>query len=248
MWHEGIAQRGANEISSCVYKFIMDLPNNVEKLILYSDTCPGQNRNNILPIMFKMALHQKESLTEIHHKFLVPGHTHLECDSDHALIERFLKKHNTTISVPQDWMSMVKMASNRFDVKYMTQVDFFGFSELLNSHFMKSKIGIDRLPFAWNSIFWLMYKRCNDVAFKYSLHSSEPFRFFSMYRRGRHQSFDNIKLSMAYSGSNPIDVKKYKDILDLLPFIDPIYHDFYKNLTHSQSGAAYTSDSEEDYN
>lgn len=60
MWHEGTAQRGANEISSCLYRFIMDMSDNVETLTLYFDTCPGQNRNNILPVMFMVVLHIKK--------------------------------------------------------------------------------------------------------------------------------------------------------------------------------------------
>lgn len=38
MWHEGTAQRGANEITSCLFKFIMSVSDTVETLILYSDT------------------------------------------------------------------------------------------------------------------------------------------------------------------------------------------------------------------
>lgn len=38
-------------------------------------------------------LENKTSIQQINHKFLVPGHTHIECDSDHLLIEK-QKKHS----------------------------------------------------------------------------------------------------------------------------------------------------------
>lgn len=249
IWHEGVAQRGADEIASSLWHFIKDLPDSVEEITLYSDTCPGQNRNNILAVMFMIVLQQKTTLKKINHKFLVPGHTHLECDTDHAAIERFIKHRNSTISVPQDWASVIKMTSNRFDVKFMSQSDFFAFSKLLSTYFIKRNITKDKTSFAWNSIFWLMYERSNDVGFKYTLNPDDPFRFFSMCRRGRSFSIADIELPVAYSEPLNIDLLKYNDIQDLLPFIDPIYHDFYKSLKHVQSRTSATSvsDSEEDY-
>lgn len=248
IWHEGVAQRGADEIASCLFQFIKDLPDHVETLILYSDTCPGQNRNSILPIMFSKALDDKNNLKEIHHKFLVPGHTHLECDTDHATIERFVKKRNPIISVPQDWVSVVKMSSSHFYVKFMRQTDFFGFSKLLATHFVKRNIAKDKLSFAWNSIFWICYKKDEDIGFKYTLNPDEPFRFFSMLRRGRSFSMSNIEIPPAYNEPLIIDILKYKDILDLLPYIDPIYHGFYKTLKNSQPRTPqYVSDSDENF-
>ncbi|CAH1105341.1 unnamed protein product [Psylliodes chrysocephalus] len=248
VWHKTIAQRGADEIASCVFQFIKDSSDEVEKLILYSDTCPGQNRNNILPVMFMMALEEKPTLKEIHHKFLVPGHTHLECDTDHAAIERFVKKRNSTVSVPQDWVSLIKMTSTRYDVKLMKQADFFGFSKVLLTHFMKRNVAKDKTSFAWNNVFWLFYKKGSDVGFKYTLNSEEPFRFYSMQKRGKSVSIANIQLVPAYTEPVPLDELKYKDILDLLPYIDPIYHDFYIKLKKSPSKTTlYVSDSDEDF-
>lgn len=45
MWHEAIAGRGSSEIATCIQKFSASLPQSVTHLIMYSDTCGGQNRN-----------------------------------------------------------------------------------------------------------------------------------------------------------------------------------------------------------
>jgi len=93
LWHETIARRGANEIASCVYHEVSNLPNNIKTVILYSDFCAGQNKNSFISAMFFTILEKKTSIQQINHKFLVPGHTHMECDSDHSLIEK-QKKHS----------------------------------------------------------------------------------------------------------------------------------------------------------
>ncbi|CAK1579644.1 unnamed protein product [Parnassius mnemosyne] len=76
------------------------------------DTCPGKTRNKTLPVVYNYILTQKVGLKTIDHKFLVPGHTHLECDADHASIERAKKKYNGRISIPNDWYMLVSMVSS----------------------------------------------------------------------------------------------------------------------------------------
>lgn len=49
-WHEGIGNRGAIEIGSCIYNFLRDL---AEKspgcdVIFYSDNCCGQQKNKLV--------------------------------------------------------------------------------------------------------------------------------------------------------------------------------------------------------
>ncbi|XP_072395360.1 uncharacterized protein [Diabrotica undecimpunctata] len=51
-----------------------------------------QNKNSFLPAMFMMVLKENPNLSYINHKFLVPSHTHMECDSDHAIIEKKKEK------------------------------------------------------------------------------------------------------------------------------------------------------------
>ena len=48
--------------------------------------------------MFMVALQKLPHIQVIDHKFLVPGHTYMECDSDHSVIES-LKKNPVWISI-----------------------------------------------------------------------------------------------------------------------------------------------------
>lgn len=49
IYHEGTAKKGPNEVCSFLYQYIKDyIPDNVRELHLFSDNCPGQNKNNTL--------------------------------------------------------------------------------------------------------------------------------------------------------------------------------------------------------
>lgn len=82
-------------------------------VILHTDTCCGsQSKHSHVASMFTYLLQVKPTLTEIHHKFLVPGHTHLKCDADHSIIERQKKKSEsfdvaTTIIEISEWVVFI---------------------------------------------------------------------------------------------------------------------------------------------
>ncbi|CAG9834395.1 unnamed protein product [Diabrotica balteata] len=97
MWDESVAERGGKEIASCLWAYLQSLPTCTEVVNFFSDTCPGQNRNIYIAVMFSffmMRLAQNKdndfahNFMTINQKFLEPGHVHIEADTIHALIER----------------------------------------------------------------------------------------------------------------------------------------------------------------
>lgn len=74
-------------MGSCLYKYFLNLPSEIEHVTMYSDTCGGQNKNSHIAAMCLVAM-QNCGLETLHHKFLIPGHTHMESDSDHSVIEK----------------------------------------------------------------------------------------------------------------------------------------------------------------
>lgn len=53
LYHEGIARKGANEVSSFVMDYInTNIPSDVNELHVYSDGCVGQNKNHTVVRMF----------------------------------------------------------------------------------------------------------------------------------------------------------------------------------------------------
>jgi len=53
----------------------------------------------------------------IDRKFLVPGHTHLKCDTDHVRKERVKKLSDSKISLPIDWYNFLRHVRGKIPLK-----------------------------------------------------------------------------------------------------------------------------------
>lgn len=232
MWDETIAARGANEIASCLYHLLLNLPDKIEEVTFYSDTCGGQNKNNIVSFMFLYVISQKLTLKKINHKFLISGHTHLECDVDHSVIERVKKRTTMKINHLTDWIQLVSHAKKTkpFNVFPMKKENFYNFSILgkKNGPYVIKKKDDNGDRFLWNPLQWLQYGTGGrQICFKHSLKESEDFKTVNFTRRGRQST---LTLQNISNDQVPISAEKKKDILTLLPLIDEVFHDFYRNL------------------
>lgn len=100
LWNETVGGRGGQEIASCIRKFTLSLHSqSIETLNFYSDSCSGQNRNIYMAIMFCYILKElpaSSKIAVINHKFLEPGHIHMEADTIHAAIEKAKKRRRWT--------------------------------------------------------------------------------------------------------------------------------------------------------
>lgn len=81
LWHEAIAGRGSNEITTWIFDFIKGNCQDREEVIVYSDNCVSQNKNKYL---FSMYLYCVEmmNIKQITHKYLIEGHTENEAVSN----------------------------------------------------------------------------------------------------------------------------------------------------------------------
>lgn len=103
VWDESVASRGAQEVGSCLLKhFDNYLPHNTKKLMLYSDTCGGQNRNIKMSMILKHFLNKWEhdDLQTIEQRFYISGHSYYACDRCFATIKK-QKKVTENIFIPQ---------------------------------------------------------------------------------------------------------------------------------------------------
>lgn len=84
-----------NQIASCTLNFLQ-----------------RQYENSFVCAMFILALQINLHLETIDHKFLEPGHTHMECDVDYSVIERKIKRTDTQIHHPHDCYNLVRCAGS----------------------------------------------------------------------------------------------------------------------------------------
>lgn len=127
IWPETEGSRGSQEISSCLIKYIKTYATNFEKIVTYSDSCTGQNRN-IKTVLSLLKLVQSTEIRaeSIQMKFLVSGHSYLPNDSDFAIIESRAKK-NQNIFSPDDWYDVIRTCNKTapFHLIQITHQDFF---------------------------------------------------------------------------------------------------------------------------
>lgn len=239
MWHECEAARGANEIASCLFAHIMqEVPETVKKVYLFSDCCSGQNRNSIISAMHHVLLQVHASLQSIEHIFLVPGHTRLECDSRHSVIEAS-KKNATIIAVPSEWYSLVRNCGKvpgSFQVTEMRDL-FFDFQSLLSptGPFVKRDKKENGEKMYWTKTHSFLYVNTQPgiVKVKESFNIDASRDCYDMIRGNGKNRRLPPRWFLSIPKSNPvkpISVQKKEDLLSLLNFIDPIHHSFYENL------------------
>ena len=124
VWNETIAKRGSSEVGSCLIHYIENfVPSSVNKLIIFSDNCSGQNKNSNLCLLYLRYI-QSGRFSMIKHYFLISGHSFLLCDRDFGHVDKAFRGHdiystphyitfmkNTRSKNP---FSVVKMTSNKF--------------------------------------------------------------------------------------------------------------------------------------
>ena len=119
-WPEFTANKGSDEVVSCLDKYLSSLSEDVTTLYLYSDGCPGQNKNlNVIHYLFLVRLWK---FHHIQHHFPVCGHLFLPNDRDFGRTE--LKKKKTEhVYTPNQWYDTMRSARNRnpFKIVPVTQ-------------------------------------------------------------------------------------------------------------------------------
>jgi hypothetical protein len=71
-------------------EYALGLPRCVKHVILYSDCCTGQNRNQYITAGLLHALQNSGNLETIEQKFLESGHTQMECKTSIIFLCHFL--------------------------------------------------------------------------------------------------------------------------------------------------------------
>ncbi|CAH2103934.1 unnamed protein product [Euphydryas editha] len=135
IWNESEAKRGANEVATILNKYIQDVDERktIRNLILYSDSCPGQNKNKIVLAAVHNALLQAKNLESIQLNYLLPGHTEMTVDSIHSTIEQAVR--NTIIWAPSQWATVAQLARKE------PNDDFLNYEDISDKYFKDNLSG-----------------------------------------------------------------------------------------------------------
>ena len=258
MWSESTAARGADEICSALSQYVSHLPSGISRLICFSDSCYGQNKNFLI-ICFWNWLILQGRFKQIDHKYLVRGHTYLPNDRDFSHIEK--RKSTAKIFLPSHWETVVREAcvTKPFIVNAMDSSAFLDFSLLL-SQFTHRKKDANKKPVLISKAVWFNLGEAiepgetnatpvihtNQVWIRYTYSSEEPWSKVSLLKgRQKKQPSKSLCFPSKYPHGRPLKPSKIDDLQKMVPFLPVEYRQFYIDLA-SQPGSTNDSDSDSD--
>ncbi|KAF0713724.1 Uncharacterized protein FWK35_00033876, partial [Aphis craccivora] len=183
-WRKGGPMKSVHR--SSLYHYFNNLPSNVSHETMYSDCCPGQNKNGIIMATCLYFLERQENVKIIDHKFMVPGHSRMECDSDHAKIEKAKKRYPFSINHPHYWFKLIQWAGkDKFINTKMKQDQFFDFGNLLKTKYQMKKKNNNGDIFLFRNVKWFRYEKEKKtlVQYKGTLNAEDKFEEINMIRR-----------------------------------------------------------------
>lgn len=239
-WPETEGKKGSNEIATCLLQYFEGLPETIEHVILYSDTCAGQNRNQFMAATLMYAINCPKITKNIQildMNYMESGHSHMECDSMHSRIEQ-TKKNMKLYSLEE--IEIIFKAARKNPRPYV--VKKFDHSQFLNAHDLGKNLVTNRVKDTtgnvvnWLRIKCIRYLRGSPVLlFKYEP-TDENFLELKLSDIAPDELENFITPSKAYPEQLPISIAKKRDLLQLMKkgAIPQIYSNFYSALPSSK--------------
>lgn len=257
IWSENVASRGAQEIGSAlIYHFEHHVPSTTKHIILYSDSCGGQNRNIKITLMLKKFLCNNTSISKIEQKYFVSGHSYNSCDRCFGLIDK-QKKYTKDIFCPQHWVNLIKQAKKsdpKFVVTELSEHDFFSSKEQEDLISTNRRTTTDGGKINWFKIRKITNYANEPFAIEVEVDGESHTRIINI-SKGGVTNEDFITSQMLQLPKRMITKNKYNDLMSLLKYIPSEYHAFYKELKYEQSAndedhglASGCSDEDDDNN
>lgn len=228
---------------SCLQQYLSTVQPSPTRLVCYSDSCFGQNKNFTL-ICFWNTLILRNQFQQIDHKFLVRGHTYLPNDRDFSHIEK--RKATAQVFVPNQWEDVITAArqKNPYRVQRMTADLFFDFTVMEKSYTRRKK-DTSKKPVLISKVTWMNFgqtvtkrngqevveKHLNEVWLRYSYDESEEWSKVSLLK-GRRKDQPNVDLSLPclYANGHALNPKKISDLEKMIPFLPTEHRQFYLDL------------------
>jgi hypothetical protein len=236
VWVEGTAGRGAQEVGSCLKRHILEQCPNIEELVLWSDSCGGQNRNIKIVLMLKHVMSKHSKLKKITLRFLIPGHSFLPNDSEFGDVECHLKTHQR-IYTDNDYINIMQNSrkKNKFLVNKLTKEDF------LSTATMEEAITNRKQDTSGNKINWLQFReielnkdRALSILVRTSFSGSQKEIDLGKRRTGRQSAMFLHTLPLLWPDGKPISDPKLKDVKSLLNLIPSDAKQFYRGFFSHQ--------------
>ncbi|XP_072384010.1 uncharacterized protein [Diabrotica undecimpunctata] len=253
IWNETQGSRGSCEIASAIYLYLRSLPETTSCVTFFSDRCGGQNLNQFTAAMLMKAVNDLNNLEVINMKFLISGHSEMECDSIHSAINTEFKRVGKALW-PEDWKQIARGARRKGDKPYLVhdldQSDIKDFKKFVRDNLTIRKKDENGNAVLWQKMCWLRFRKSQPfiMEFKESF-SDEGFRHLNLIKRTR--TSIQSPLQPLYQQLIPISIQKYKDLISLFsvkpPALGDSYRPFYTSLPYENKEDSSEIDDGQDY-
>ena len=252
VWNEAAAKRGSAEICSCLVHYVTNfIPPTVNKLIIFSDNCAGQNKNMNVCLQLLRLIHS-ERFELIKHYFLLPGHSFMPCDRDFGNLETFFKGRE--IYTTDHYIELMREArrQNPFTVVEMSSVDFV---DLLPLQSLVTKTQISKSRFKEGRLY--VYKADYKMGMKiyHNYFEDDDFDCGTLVKlqKGKRMTYNpatfdlsTVHLPAKYPNGVALRQDKLADLNHLLRFIPLSYKSWYQDLFANQGLLAVDEEAEAD--
>lgn len=228
LWMEYVASRGTQEVGSCLKKHIDSITKPIKKLILWSDSCGGQNRSIKLVLMMMFILHNHETLQSISMKYLLSGHSFLPCDTEFGDAECALKQYEN-LYTDEQYLKIMEdcRVENKFDVSRMSPDEFYSVKKL-ESLITNRKKDINNTKINWLETHEIVLEKTQPGIIK--MQKNGIFQSVNLQKLGRKLDFISVVLDKLWPNGKPLSKEKVKDLNDLLKLVPEEHRHFYEFL------------------
>lgn len=244
-YDESVARKGADDVCSMLDHFFSNvLGPEVRNLIIFCDSCAGQNKNYTVIRFLHHMVHKNNRFDSVKVVFPIRGHSYLECDKNMSLVN----SHAYT-ETPDDWRDVLRnsrIKPSPFKViNCKDEVNFQTWTAFLSQSY------IQKCPMPTRSIRVMTIDKKEP---RFISHKSNYFGKYlkavvvpsqSQQSRRKKKRMDATALKKLYEGPLPIKAAKLKDLLHLTQFLAiPDARSFYQTLVSANELTEDESDIE----
>ena len=231
MWYETQGKKTANEMASCLYQYLQNLPKEVKYVIFYSASSCRESRSKAIANMFSHCLTNHQTLESIEHKFLVNGHSEVGKNLGNIWMRTVTKKNQGKIRTPQDWYNAFNKPIERNtcpEVIVMTPKMFYDFESLWRGEF-----------FFDEDVKWLRYTKEGLVKIKKTWPYDDEFQIFNLkeqfnFRNLKRKELRNLKCEPITKGKKKALLEMF-NLMNLTPSTYSQVKLFYEKLPVANS-------------
>lgn len=239
-WTEDVANRGSFEIANCLFRFCKLLKEDnpqVNHLIIWSDSCSGQNKNHLIICLYQYLILNR-FFEVIEHKFPEVGHSYLDSDRDFGRIEKVIRRHQN-IFIPDQYRDIIKSASSKNSVCVNMENFFHSLEEL------PAKLGLfkkqrnslnDKVCFRDN-VKWVRVDEFGCYRYKTCLDDYTPFQLVDLRKKGTENVdrtlYRPTRLTNKIGG---LTSEKLENLKAQIRYVDEDYKWFFEHVLQENVG------------